>query len=164
MTADHEAPTWFRGVWKREWMKVGQEAPAETHIVRDVQTPSVFGSVRIPLSRPPISATSIDDLDDSQLRALLEQKGFAGIATFRDRVAVWVHAIDFRPASSEADTARLTQLGPSRRSRGGLQRAVVEPRAERRPLPRHRGQARRPHGPHPRRRRRSLRVRAKPQA
>ena len=113
MTDDNTAPTWFRGVWKREWEKSGTAPPSEDRIVRDVQTPSVFGSVRIPLSRPSITATSFDQLDDAQLHALLEQKGFAGIATFKDRVALWDHAIDFRPPTGSPDTARLTQQSPT---------------------------------------------------
>lgn len=112
MTNDNTAPTWFRGVWKREWMREGKNPPTETRIVRDVQTPSVFGSVRIPLARPAITATSFDELDDAQLRALLEQKGFAGVATFEDRVALWEHQIDFQPPDTP-DTARLTQQSPT---------------------------------------------------
>jgi len=112
MTNDNTAPTWFRGVWKREWVR-DRDVPAhEDRIVRDVQTPSVFGSVRIPLARPAITATSFEQLDDVQLRALLEQKGFAGIATFEDRVAVWEHQIDFRPPGG-TDTARLTRQSPT---------------------------------------------------
>ena len=112
MTEDNTAPAWFRGVWKREWEKSGDEPPSEHRIVRDVQTPTVFGSVRIPLDRPAITATSFDQLDDAQLRALLKQKGFAGIATFKDRVAVWDRAIDFQPPN-QPDTARLTPKTPT---------------------------------------------------
>ena len=108
MPADNTAPIWFRGVWKREWMKDGASAPLEDRIVRDVQTPSIFGSVRVPLSRPKISAKSFDELDDAQLHALLEQKGFAGTATFAGHVATWRHDIDFRPPN-DVDTARISQ-------------------------------------------------------
>jgi hypothetical protein len=108
MPADNTAPIWFRGVWKREWMKDGASAPLEDRIVRDVQTPSIFGSVRVPLSRPKISAKSFDELDDAQLHALLDQKGFAGTATFAGAVATWRHDIDFRPPN-DVDTARISQ-------------------------------------------------------
>jgi hypothetical protein len=101
------APPWFRGVWKREWIRYGEAAPFEDRIVRDVQTPSVFGSVRIPLDRPHVR--SFDDCDDAQLRALLAQKGFAGIATFEDDVATWHHAIDFQPP--DFDQARIVPHG-----------------------------------------------------
>jgi hypothetical protein len=107
------APSWFRGAWKREWSKEKDEAATETRIVRDLQTPTIFGSVRIGLDRPPLpNATSFDDLDDAQLAALLDQKGFAGTASFKGEVAVWEREIDFRPPNS-ADTARLKPLSPT---------------------------------------------------
>ena len=110
--SDNTAPIWFRGVWKREWEKDGKSPPTEDRIVRDVQTPSIFGSVRIPLARPKITATSFAELDDAQLAALLEQKGFAGTATFKGDVAVWRRDIDFRPPNTP-DTARLSQASPT---------------------------------------------------
>ncbi len=107
------APSWFRGAWKREWSKEQGEAPTETRIVRDLQTPTIFGSVRIGLDRPPLrNATSFDDLDDAQLAALLDQKGFAGTASFKGDVAVWEREIDFRPPNT-ADTARLRPQSPT---------------------------------------------------
>lgn len=112
MPADNTAPTWFRGVWKREWMKRGDAAPEETRIVRDVQTPSIYGSVRIPLARPKITARSFAELDDAQLHVLLEQKGFAGTAMFAGSVATWRHDIDFEPPG-DTDTARLSQRTPT---------------------------------------------------
>lgn len=106
------APAWFRGAWKREWSKEKNEAPTETRIVRDLQTPTIFGSVRIGLDRPPMTAASFDDLDDAQLKILLDQKGFAGTASFKGDVAVWDREIDFRPPNS-VDTARLKPQSPT---------------------------------------------------
>lgn len=106
---------WFRGAWKREWIKTKEEpTPHETRLVRDLQTPTVFGSVRLSLDRPMFSdATSFDDLDDAQLATLLEQRGgFAGAASFDGDLAVWDHEIDFQPPSTP-DTARLEQLSPT---------------------------------------------------
>jgi hypothetical protein len=100
------APPWFRGIWKREWIRYAGE-PFEDRIVRDVQTPSVFGSVRIPLDRPHVS--SFAHATDDELRALCMQKGFAGIATFDGDIATWHHAISFQPP--ELDTARIVQHG-----------------------------------------------------
>lgn len=120
------APPWFVGAWKREWMRPRGEPALETSIVRDLQTPSVFGSVRIALDRPAfVGANSFADLDDAQLTALLAQRGgFAGTASFVDEnatsiatsiatsVATWNHEIDFQPRNS-VDAARLTQTGPT---------------------------------------------------
>lgn len=130
------APPWFRGVWKREWIRYGEAAPFEDRIVRDVQTPSLFGSVRIPLDRYRAApsgvcdrarARSFADLDDAGLRALLTQKGFAGIATFEHddgTVATWHHAIDFQPP--DFDQARITQHGPSTVLETGLDGSFQE--------------------------------------
>ena len=107
------APTWFRGAWKREWSKHEDQPPGETRIVRDVQTPTMFGSVRINLDRPSFgNATSFADVDDAQLASLLDQKGFAGMASFEGDVATWEREIDFRPPDA-LDTARLKRLGPT---------------------------------------------------
>ena len=120
------APPWFVGAWKREWMRPRGEPALETSIVRDLQTPSVFGSVRIALDRPAfVGANSFADLDDAQLTALLAQRGgFAGTASFVDEnatsiatsvatsIATWNHEIDFQPRNS-VDAARLTQTGPT---------------------------------------------------
>ncbi len=113
------APRWFVGAWKREWMRLRGEPADETLIVRDLQTPTIFGSCRIALDRPTfVGAHSFADLDDAQLAALLTQRGgFAGTASFVGEVApvppvstvaTWDHEIDFQPRNS-VDTARLTQ-------------------------------------------------------
>lgn len=123
VTADRTAPTWFRGAWKREWFKTTEDpTPHEMQIVRDLQTPTVFGSVRISVDRPVFpDAKSFDDLDDAQLAILLEQRGgFAGAASFDGDLAVWDHEIEFRPPSEEADTARLERLSPTRVLEKGL--------------------------------------------
>lgn len=123
MTSDRSAPTWFRGAWKREWIKTKEDPTAhETRIVRDLQTPTVFGSVRISLDRPVFpDAKSFDDLDDAQLATLLDQRGgFAGAATFDGDLAVWEHEIDFQPPSSP-DTARLEQRSPTSVLETGLE-------------------------------------------
>ena len=112
------APPWFVGAWKREWMRPRGEPALETSIVRDLQTPSVFGSVRIALDRPAfVGANSFADLDDAQLAVLLTQRGgFAGTASFvgenATSIATWNHEIDFQPRNG-VDAARLTQTGPT---------------------------------------------------
>jgi hypothetical protein len=116
------APPWFRGAWKREWIRYGEAPPFEDRIVRDVQTPSVFGSVRIPLDRPHVR--SFADATDDELRALLAQKGFAGIATFEGDVATWHHAIDFQPP--DLDSARISQHGPNTVLEEGLDGEFAE--------------------------------------
>ena len=117
-TTRGSAPSWFVGAWKREWMRPRGEPVLETSIVRDLQTPSVFGSVRIAIHRPAFPrAQSFADLDDAQLAVLLTQRGgFAGTASFvgenATSIATWSHEIDFQPRNG-IDAARLTQTGPT---------------------------------------------------
>lgn len=108
------AAIWYRGAWKREWFADENGAPSETSIVHDLQTPTLFGSIRIPLDRPAFpGAKSFDDLDDAQLAMLLHQRGgFAGLASFDGDVAVWDHEIDFQPVHG-VDTARLKRTSPT---------------------------------------------------
>jgi hypothetical protein len=95
--------------------------------VRDLQTPTVFGSVRIPVDRPSLSgAASFADLDDGQLAILLRQRGgFVGTATFEGNLAVWNHEIDFQPINGE-DTAHLEHLSPSSVLEKGLDDSFSE--------------------------------------
>ena len=121
-TTRGSAPSWFVGAWKREWMRPRGGTACETSIVRDLQTPSVFGSVRIAIHRPAFPrAQSFADLDDVQLAVLLTQRGgFAGTASFvgenatsiATTTATWQHEIDFQPRNG-VDAARLTQTGPT---------------------------------------------------
>lgn len=113
-TGGHAAPGWFVGAWKREWVRPKGRAPLEGSWVRDLQTPTVFGSVRIPLARPAFpNATSFDDLDDAQLAALVAQSGgFSGTASFDHDVATWRHDVDFQPPDTP-DVGRLTRNSPS---------------------------------------------------
>jgi hypothetical protein len=109
----NEAPPWFVGAWKREWIQELGGSPKDEKFVRDLQTPSIFGSVRIPKARPAFgTAASFADLDDSQLAALLEQNGFSGVATFAGDLATWNHDIDFQPPG-EPDVGRLRHAGPT---------------------------------------------------
>lgn len=114
-TPDKTAPAWFVGAWKLEWVEDTETPRGLTRFVRDLQTPTVFGSVRIPFDRPAFpKAKSFDDLDDSQLAALVAMPvgGFSGTASFENNIAVWTHAIAFQPPD-RPDTARLKPQSPS---------------------------------------------------
>lgn len=119
-------PPWFVGSWRREWIRRGDAPAGETRIVRDVQTPSVFGSVRIPLARPPFSgARSLSDLSDAELATLVDQDGFAGAARCTGDVVTWKHEIDYQPPCGD-DVGRLVRVGPSRVVEHALDGAYVE--------------------------------------
>src|SRR5689334_23148683 len=70
-------PSWFVGVWQRDWIRRREQPSDASKIVRWVQTPSAFGDLRIPAARPRIAARSIDELTDEDIRVLAEQSGFA---------------------------------------------------------------------------------------
>jgi len=109
-------PAWFLGVWKRDWVQRRGEPPFENKIVRDLQTPIVYGSVRIPLDRPDLSrARSFADLSDAELDALAKQRGgFSGSTSVQGDVAHWRHDIDFQPPMpGREDVGRLVRVSPA---------------------------------------------------
>jgi hypothetical protein len=93
--------------------------------VRYVQTPSVFGDLRIPADRPAVAAASFADLGDDQLAALAHQNGFAGATTVDGANATWHHEIDFQPAGG-SDIGRIEPAGEGRMFEHALDGSYVE--------------------------------------
>jgi hypothetical protein len=115
------------GAWQRDWIRRHGAAPDARVTVRYVQTPSVFGDLRIPGDRPDVSpAASLADLDDDQLAALAHQNGFAGVTTVDGANATWHHEIDFQPAGDGADIGRIEPAGDGRMFEHALDDAYVE--------------------------------------
>lgn len=115
------------GAWQRDWIRRHGGAPDASVAVRYVQTPSVFGDLRIPGSRPDMSAaTSLADLSDEQLAALARQNGFAGFTTVDGANATWHHEIDFQPAGGDADIGRLEPAGDGKMFEHALDGSYVE--------------------------------------
>lgn len=103
------APT---GVWQREWIRRNGGPADRSVVVRYVQTPTVFGDLRIPESRPELAgATSLADLSDEQLAALADQNGFAGVLSMSGSTATWQHEIDFQITEKSPDTGRIEPAG-----------------------------------------------------
>ncbi|HEX7835955.1 MAG TPA: hypothetical protein VF469_00760 [Kofleriaceae bacterium] len=115
------------GAWQRDWIRRHGGAPDARVAVRYVQTPSVFGDLRIPGDRPDVSpAASLADLDDDQLAALAEQNGFAGVTTADGAHATWHHEIDFQPAGDGTDIGRIEPAGDGRMFEHALDDSYVE--------------------------------------
>jgi hypothetical protein len=115
------------GAWQRDWIQRDGAARDDRVTVRYVQTPSVFGDVRIPADRPALGhAASFADLSDDQLAVLAAQDGFAGVTTVDGVNATWHHQIDFQPSRSRADVGRIEPLGPGRMREHGLDGSYVE--------------------------------------
>jgi hypothetical protein len=103
-------PSWFPGVWTREWIE-RKGVRTDLFDIHFLQTPSLFGDVRIPRDRPSLAhAHSFADLTDAELLLLAKQRAFAGTTTIDGALATWHHEIDFQPSDSSADIGRLERI------------------------------------------------------
>ncbi|HEY6176862.1 MAG TPA: hypothetical protein VIX73_20540 [Kofleriaceae bacterium] len=115
------------GAWQREWISRHGGPRDATVTVRYVQTPSVFGDVRIPAERAALDgAASFAELGDDQLLVLARQNGFAGYTTIDGANATWHHEIDFQPAGDGADIGRLEWVAEHRMFEHALDDSYVE--------------------------------------
>lgn len=115
------------GVWQRDWIQRHGGELDQSVTVRYVQTPSVFGDVRIPVARADLAAAaSFAELSDDQLAVLARQNGFAGTTTVAGANATWHHEIDFQPASGELDSGRIEPVGAGAMFEHGLDGSYVE--------------------------------------
>lgn len=115
------------GAWQRDWIQRRGGALERGTTVRYVQTPSVFGDVRIPGDRPALPrAASFADLTDDELAALATQNGFAGVTTVAGANATWHHEIDYQPAGEGADVGRIEPAGDGKMFEHGLDGSYVE--------------------------------------
>jgi hypothetical protein len=115
------------GAWQRDWIQRRGGALDRRITVRYVQTPSVFGDVRIPADRTvPPDAASFADLTDDQLAVLATQNGFAGVTTVDGDHATWHHEIDYQPAGGGADIGRIEPAGDGKMFEHGLDGSYVE--------------------------------------
>ena len=108
--ASTDLPTWFHGTWTREWIE-RKSVRSDLFDVHYLQTPTVFGDVRIPRDRPSFAhASSFADLTDAELLDLARQRGFTGLTTVSGALATWHHEIDFQPSDTSADIGRVERL------------------------------------------------------
>ena len=106
-------PSWFLGVWTREWIREAG-VTSNTITVRFLQTPTLFGDLRIPSKRPRFpQARALADLTDQELAALFDQQGFFAYTTIEGNIATWHHEIDYQPPDGEDDIGRLERVGVS---------------------------------------------------
>jgi hypothetical protein len=125
--ATGELPSWLLGVWSREWIQ-RQGVQTSPFTVRYLQTPSLFGDVRLPINRPNtlLHATSFADLTDGELGLLAKQRGFIGHTTTENLVATWHHEVDFQPPDPEADVGRIERVDKGRMREQALDRSYTE--------------------------------------
>jgi len=119
-------PAWMRGLWTREWIerKGVRVSPFSVHYL---QTPSVFGDMRIPVDRPAFAgARSFADLSDADLRMLARQRGFTGPVTAQGDTVTWHHEIDFQPPDPSPDIGRMERVEPGRMYEHALDDSYIE--------------------------------------
>jgi hypothetical protein len=119
-------PSWFLGAWEREWIRRAG-VTSSTMTVRFLQTPTMFGDLRIPLDRPKFPhARSLADLTDAELATLAGQRGFFGHTTVAGDIATWHHEIDYQPPDGQDDVGRIERLGTSGMLEHALDASYVE--------------------------------------
>jgi hypothetical protein len=115
------------GAWHRDWIRRPGGTPDQSIKVWYVQTPTVFGDLRVGSDRPDVShAASLADLTDEQLAALALQNGFAGFTTIDGDNATWHHEIDFQPAAGGGDIGRIEPAGDGQMFEHALDGSYVE--------------------------------------
>jgi hypothetical protein len=119
-------PEWMRGSWTRDWIdRRGQRSSAFD--VHYLQTPTLYGDMRIPDGRPSFAgASSFAELSDAQLHALAKQRGFTGRTMVSGLLSTWLHDVDFQPADTSADIGRLERRGDDAMYEHALDSSYVE--------------------------------------
>jgi len=116
----------MRGVWTREWIE-HSGVRSNLFVVHYLQTPSLFGDMRLPINRPRFAnATSFADLTDDDLLGLAKQRGFTGHVSAVGDTITWQHEIDFQPPDGTRDIGRVERLGPTRMYEHALDGSYVE--------------------------------------
>lgn len=107
MSTPEAVPSWLTGAWERLWASDDGGPPQNTVNVRNIQTPTLFGDVRIPKGRPRFKkAKSLRDLSDAELKTLYPQEGFSGFTTVSGYITTWHHQITFQPPDGTVDIGR----------------------------------------------------------
>ncbi|MCW5807952.1 MAG: hypothetical protein KIT31_36710 [Deltaproteobacteria bacterium] len=110
-----EVPAWLRGAWRRDALHEGGRVDTSVGVFY-VQTPRMFGDVRVPDDRPRFPyAMGLDELSDDELRLLARQKGFAGHTTYAGGIVTWHRELDYQPPTGERDEGRVDLRGRAMR-------------------------------------------------
>ena len=119
-------PEWMRGVWTRDWIE-RKGVRSNTLTVHYLQTPTLYGDMRVPVSRPSFAnATSFGDLTDAELLALAKQRGFTGHVTAAGDSITWQHEIDFQPRDGDVDIGRVEHVGRGQMYEHALDNSYTE--------------------------------------
>ncbi|MFB3303332.1 hypothetical protein [Pseudomonas sp. AMR01] len=95
----------YLGVWKRRLIQHSSGRSDSETAVYWLQTPRLFGDLRIPSSSLP--SLALEDLNDAQRLALCEQQGFAGVTQIDANICQWHRKMDYQPVNGEEDIGRM---------------------------------------------------------
>jgi hypothetical protein len=127
MNGNDPVPSWLVAAWERLYALDSDGKPDYSVNVRNIQTPTLFGDVRIPKDRPAFPhATSLADLTDAELETLYPQEGFSGCTTVEGYIATWHHEIDYQPPDGSVDIGRLEFTGGRSMFEYGVQASYTE--------------------------------------
>ena len=127
MDSNAPVPTWLRAAWKRLYVLDNEGKPDSSVNVRNIQTPTLFGDVRIPRDRPDYpKAKSLADLTDAELKTLYNQEGFSGVTTVEGYIVTWHHEIDYQPPDGTIDIGRVDFTGGRSMFETGVQASYTE--------------------------------------
>ena len=127
MVKGSPVPIWMVAAWERLSVLGDDGKPDRSVNVRNIQTPTLFGDVRIPKSRPAFpEAKSLNDLTDAQLEMLYLQEGFSGFTTVEGSIVTWHHQIDYQPPDGSIDIGRMEFAAGSNVYEHGVQAVYTE--------------------------------------
>lgn len=95
----------YLGVWKRRLIQHRSGLSDSETAVYWLQTPRLFADLRIPSN--PLPSLALEALNHSQLLALCEQKGFAGVTQVDADICQWHRKMDYQPVSGDEDIGRM---------------------------------------------------------
>lgn len=127
MDSNASVPNWLVAAWQRLYALDSDGQPNSSVNVRNIQTPTLFGDVRIPKDRLAFPhAKSLDDLTDAELATLYVQEGFSGHTTVEGYITTWHHEIDYQPPDGTIDIGRLQFTGGRSMFEYGVQANYTE--------------------------------------
>lgn len=112
-------PAPFRGLWQREFIRLGDGTEDRTTRVFWAQTSSWFIDLRVPNNRAPhLVKSGFGDLTLDDCLTLAAQKGFAGRLSVKGSRCTWHRLLDYRPPTGRSDTGEVVVRGDTLRERG----------------------------------------------
>ncbi len=109
----NRVPRYYRGVWQRLSLSAGDGVRDTSTRVYWLQTPSLYGDIRVPADRPDFGdRRGLQDFDDNELALLAQQQGFAGLLEAEGDICRWHRQLDYQPDTGAEDIGHMHFEGP----------------------------------------------------